>query len=344
MYKNLFFLLSVLAGTASYATSPEPTTTQPTINKTKFEVPETQFETLQLMDELEETIESSKNDIEELESFRLKIESATNYMSAFNDFSMLNKLVADLKTAIEETNKRNFRSTEINSQYKLEMRLLSEVDALIPEELRYRLDWLQSIQSREVVSEVQSFIQIINEIINRISKRDQRFSMYYGTLAVTKESLIFQTVTDLEAYMDIVVTAFKTEIPTQLNSCIKSIDDKIKSKEIKIKDAKYKLSEIYNKENDKFDINVLAIWVGLPAFCLTILLLYLIPEWLSRNNPDKKINYSSLLQLITVFLLTMTILILGLSGLLTPEVLGTLIGGISGYVLNRTVSSNRATS
>jgi hypothetical protein len=42
-----------------------------------------------------------------------------------------------------------------------------------------------------------------------------------------------------------------------------------------------------------------------------------------------------LVEIITVLLLTMSILILGLANRIEGPVLGTLLGGISGYVLNR---------
>jgi hypothetical protein len=42
-----------------------------------------------------------------------------------------------------------------------------------------------------------------------------------------------------------------------------------------------------------------------------------------------------LLELMTVFLLTSAILLLGASNKINAEVLGTLIGGISGYVLGK---------
>jgi hypothetical protein len=49
-----------------------------------------------------------------------------------------------------------------------------------------------------------------------------------------------------------------------------------------------------------------------------------------------------LVEISTVLLLTMSILILGLSEKIKSDVLGTLIGGISGYVLNRMRSTNQS--
>ena len=103
-----------------------------------------------------------------------------------------------------------------------------------------------------------------------------------------------------------------------------------------------RLSEIDEKiESARTDINSLAIKLGLPLFCITILILFLGSQWLISSqqlNPGTSgSSYSPtvVLELITVLLLTMTILILGLATRIQGEVLGTLLGGISGYVLNR---------
>jgi hypothetical protein len=108
------------------------------------------------------------------------------------------------------------------------------------------------------------------------------------------------------------------------------------TKELKnIKSTRTKILEKLNEQETQ--INDLAIKLGLPLFCLTILLLFLVPSFVKTNvtltNPTNSQN--SLVEISTVLLLTMTILILGLSGKIQGDVLGTLIGGISGYVLNR---------
>src|SRR5262249_27786272 len=59
------------------------------------------------------------------------------------------------------------------------------------------------------------------------------------------------------------------------------------------------------------------------------------------RHPDSAVQVRSifasgiLVEIITVLLLTMSVLILGLANRIQGEVLGTLLGGISGYVLNR---------
>ena len=103
------------------------------------------------------------------------------------------------------------------------------------------------------------------------------------------------------------------------------------------------LEELYNHKGQNTDLHRVAILMGLPAFCVTILLLFLVPYYLERNkeegNTTEQSNKQSLLDVATVLLLTMTILILGLAKMITGEVLGTLLGVISGYVLNRTMKN-----
>jgi hypothetical protein len=103
-----------------------------------------------------------------------------------------------------------------------------------------------------------------------------------------------------------------------------------------------------NEASDKAkkEINELAITLGLPLFCGTVVVLFIIPflaRHLSKFDNDANqmpgsFQFSTLVEISTVLLLTMSILILGLAGKLDPPVLGTLLGGISGYVLNRTAT------
>lgn len=106
------------------------------------------------------------------------------------------------------------------------------------------------------------------------------------------------------------------------------------------------LKELREKIEDKLQqdtsINTLAIVTGLPLFCFTIIFLFIGPGYIQSRlrNPEAGSllakSQDVLLDLSTVLLLTMSILILGLSGNINNEVLGALIGGISGYVLNKT--------
>ncbi|MEM7105041.1 MAG: hypothetical protein AAF502_18035 [Bacteroidota bacterium] len=105
------------------------------------------------------------------------------------------------------------------------------------------------------------------------------------------------------------------------------------------------IKKLKKSNNRQSNLHRTAIMVGLPAFCITILLLFLVPYWIeykkanSGGSTDNDKQY--LLDVATVLLLTLTILILGLAEMITSEVLGTLLGGISAYVLNRSSVSQR---
>ena len=103
----------------------------------------------------------------------------------------------------------------------------------------------------------------------------------------------------------------------------------------------------------KLEINQVAIELGLPLFCGTVLLMLSIPivvQTFSKASAGSaeqvRAIFASgiLVEIITVLLLTMSILILGLANKIEGPVLGTLLGGISGYVLNRLRSKTQATT
>jgi hypothetical protein len=114
-------------------------------------------------------------------------------------------------------------------------------------------------------------------------------------------------------------------------------------------------TELYNKNNieeiDKIkdQLNsitennlrkILAKFV-LPFYGIIALLLLLIPYVYKKIFNEEKANYvllkifeqNLLLKIFAVFILTASILILGIGGIIEENVLGTLLGGISVYVL-----------
>jgi hypothetical protein len=148
-----------------------------------------------------------------------------------------------------------------------------------------------------------------------------------------KSDVLFNLTKELKTAADLEIQRLNT-MQTDLNKLIE-------------KDKADLLQLQKELEDEESQIDNLAIKIGLPLFCLTILLLFLGPKILSlfdKNDiDDTKANTSQsvLLEISTVLLLTMSILILGLSDKITSEVLGTLIGGISGYVLNKMGTSQK---
>lgn len=130
----------------------------------------------------------------------------------------------------------------------------------------------------------------------------------------------------------------------------KEITTNIQTLEKENKENRQKVLQLQIDLDDQSSIDKTVIYMGFPIFILFILAIYLVPLWYvyKRENLDgqrtenlyKMIYGSGLVtEIITVFLLTSTILLLGVTDKLAPEILGTLIGGISGYVLGRSFNN-----
>ncbi|MDX2003040.1 MAG: hypothetical protein SFW35_11445 [Chitinophagales bacterium] len=107
--------------------------------------------------------------------------------------------------------------------------------------------------------------------------------------------------------------------------------------------------------NSKVDINKYAVLVGIPLFIISALLMYFYGIYNSNklredlkiqdnsfNSQDYKTGLSFTLFSITVLLLILTLMILGLAGVLGEDVLAALLGTVAGYVLNTAVDKSGA--
>lgn len=117
----------------------------------------------------------------------------------------------------------------------------------------------------------------------------------------------------------------QTELET-LENHIKVIEPKIATK----------TRQLVSKEQGQIQIDKALLTYALPSFAVLLIILLIAPRLYTNVEVQKSILGSGLLlELITVFLLTATTLLLGLSGKIDGDILGTLLGGISGYVLGR---------
>jgi len=137
---------------------------------------------------------------------------------------------------------------------------------------------------------------------------------------------------------------------TSLNSGLKGaikarrdgLDVKMESASGNMKAAEQSLAgvrtELRKREKAKVSIDKMVIYI-LPFLGLTVILVLLVPWFYKEEGLQRQIFSSGLvLELLTVYLLTSAILILGISTKLDSQVLGTLLGGIAGYVLGRSTS------
>jgi hypothetical protein len=106
-----------------------------------------------------------------------------------------------------------------------------------------------------------------------------------------------------------------------------------------LQDAAQVSRDIGSREDAQAKLDARLINIGLPALALALVALLLVPL-LYKNIDLQRAIFSSglMLELMTVFLLTGAIILLGLDGRIPAEVIGTLLGGISGYVLGRSVN------
>lgn len=95
------------------------------------------------------------------------------------------------------------------------------------------------------------------------------------------------------------------------------------------------VEEIGRERQKQFKIDQRIVTWTLPVFGLVLVAILLGPASLAEDAQKLIFASSITLEMATVFLLTSTILILGVAEKISSEVLGTLIGGISGYVLGR---------
>ncbi len=113
------------------------------------------------------------------------------------------------------------------------------------------------------------------------------------------------------------------------------------------------LNEEIKKMKQRY-IDKMLITYALPIFGVIVIFLMLIPavyklikidtgtgdDAHTNNLMSMIFEKGILLQIFTVFILTVSILILGIGGKISSEVLGTLLGGISVYVLQNTFKNN----
>ncbi len=170
---------------------------------------------------------------------------------------------------------------------------------------------------------------------NSISKFRRKFSLdnIYGNMESQSSNS-----------SKILSPGFKTALGELVSELKKQAEDATTDVQADISSCQEKLKTLRKSmENQDQTIQMIAVKWGLPFFCGTIIFLFLGSQLIRAfSTPSiRTFNTTVLLEVSTVLLVTLSILILGLAKLITSEVLGTLLGSISAYVLNKTGKSLR---
>jgi hypothetical protein len=124
-----------------------------------------------------------------------------------------------------------------------------------------------------------------------------------------------------------------------LKDAIKALSDRKSKLGTELTLVEQALRQIQARQTKKIDITESAVKYTVPLVGLLMLLILLAPRVYPGAAQRAIFQNGLLLELLTVYLLIATILLLGLSEKLDKNSLGTLLGGISGYVLGRAMQS-----
>lgn len=196
----------------------------------------------------------------------------------------------------------------------------------------------QSLADKELDNSFLNIDQEIFKYFRFLYDYTQGLSTDLATKNKNKEglvSLLRDTVTLKNATTSI---AAKMKFESgRLSLKVKSIDTDVEQKTKEIEAQNDSLKEVEKSSKDR-----LLMVVVLPVFAIIIVLLFVIPYLYRSNDNVLKLFFEDkiILQVFTVFILVITILLLGIGDKIKAETLGTLLGGISVYVLQNALTGN----
>jgi hypothetical protein len=183
---------------------------------------------------------------------------------------------------------------------------------------------------------------IINRYLSSVRTVLSKRKAWYQTQQGIPKTQLLKMIDD---YSDQNLSQDRLEINQALNSAKTELTTLKKQIDSENDSNRSCRTQVIQKREEEGFMNRLAIRYGLPWFCMTAILLSIGPQLLRliatalklpvSSGEDSGASFDTVVELITVLLVTMTILILGLASKIDGQVLGTLLGGISGYVLNR---------
>lgn len=322
--KKLLLLAALLLSMTSRAQEDSISSQEDFIPDDKVLVNESIEETKQKMLESRKRIDSYKDYVDWVNDYKTSFE-------AF-DYSKIDQCLANIK---------NFLKTDKAKVFSEEERLLNLLYGLY---ITYGLN----VEDKVVLKRYTAFFKKVNDLVSGVNTVFDKIRDAHSMDIYFKEEAAIDSFSQL---LEVPLKDAKQKIGGVIKDEIDFVNTAIKDEEKEYRKMESFKQKLYAKMNEReTQINGLAIKLGLPLFCGTILLLFLGPtliRLLRKGQTEAVASTNSqnvLLEISTVLLLTMTILILGLSGKINGDVLGTLIGGISGYVLNKMRTGNNNTS
>lgn len=94
-------------------------------------------------------------------------------------------------------------------------------------------------------------------------------------------------------------------------------------------------------DQKQLEINQIFAYTITPAFVFVVAIVFLIFRVLPQVTQNEMVRHGILVEVITVFLLVPTVLILGVASVLKSDTIGALLGGIAGYVLGRSLQQSK---
>jgi hypothetical protein len=120
-----------------------------------------------------------------------------------------------------------------------------------------------------------------------------------------------------------------------------SLQQEISQLSTRINETEAKLLEVDNSLGTSNDLTEIIVKWTIPTLGILLVMILVGPKWYRTEIQQEIFSSRIILDLLTVYILVSTILILGLANRIQNEVLGTLLGGISGYVLGRSANAAR---
>jgi len=162
------------------------------------------------------------------------------------------------------------------------------------------------------------------------SDGEKELAVLVGNCATEVESIIQKSALPEERRKAVEdATKSLTELKNTLTTQFKTVNDQFQRAQ--------------EKEQKKFDISQTAVTYIVPIVGFFLVIILIVPRWYPAETQKSIFQNALLLELLSVYLLISTILLLGLSGRIEGNTLGTLLGGISGYVLGKTMQSAKPT-